>query len=249
MEKLTLERQSQLLTNLEQVRAELAQAATDAGRSPNDVKLAAISKYHPAATVAALAGAGQRIFGESYVQEALAKREELEEAANPIGAELEWHFVGRLQSNKAKYVAGRFALVHSVDSLKLARQLQKSARDRGSVQAILLQVNLAGEVQKAGASPEECRELAGVVLQMDALRLKGLMLMPPAVDDPEDARPHFAGLRKLRDTLEGELGIRLPELSMGMTGDFKQAVAEGATCVRIGTRLFGPRPQGPAKPG
>lgn len=232
------ERMAELRRNLEAVRAEIAEAASAAGRSPADVDLLAVSKFHPASDVRALASMGQLDFGESYAQEALAKQDELADLAD-LG--LRWHFIGRLQTNKARFVAGRFSLVHSVDSLKLAQTLHKRAQALQAVQDVLVQVNLAGEGQKAGAAEDDTLRLAVEIMRLDFLGLRGLMLLPPLEDDPERARPWFARLRELRDGLERELGIRLAHLSMGMTGDFRQAIAEGATIVRIGTRIFGER--------
>ncbi len=232
------ERMAELRRNLEAVRAEIAEAASAAGRSPADVALLAVSKFHPASDVRALASMGQLDFGESYAQEALAKQDELADLAD-LG--LRWHFIGRLQTNKARFVAGRFSLVHSVDSLKLAQTLHKRAQALQAVQDVLVQVNLAGEGQKAGAAEDDTLRLAVEIMRLDFLGLRGLMLLPPLEDDPERARPWFARLRELRDGLERELGIRLAHLSMGMTGDFRQAIAEGATIVRIGTRIFGER--------
>lgn len=229
------ERSLELRRNLEAVLAEVNEAVAACGRTSGEVTLVAVSKFHPASDVRALAGFGQLDFGESYVQEALAKREELQDL------DLRWHFIGRLQTNKARHVAGSFRLVHSVDSLKLAQTLHKRAQALRTVQEVLLQVNLAGEGQKAGAAADDARRLAQDVRGLDSLALRGLMLLPPMVDEPEQARPWFAALRELRDSLERELGVRLPHLSMGMTGDFRQAIAEGATIVRIGTRIFGER--------
>lgn len=228
-------RADELRANLAAVREEIADAARAAGRDPDEITLVAVSKLHPAEDVRALAGLGQTVFGESYVQEAQAKRRELADL------DLEWHFIGRLQTNKARFVAGEFSLVHSVDSLKLAHTLHKRAQALGVTQNVLVQVNLAGEAQKAGAAEDDARRLVEEVLGLPALGLRGLMLMPPLEDDPERSRPWFAALRELRDKLEQDLGARLAHLSMGMTGDFRQAVAEGATIVRIGTRLFGAR--------
>jgi pyridoxal phosphate enzyme (YggS family) len=229
------ERALELRRNLDVVRAEMGEAAAACGRTPGEVVLVAVSKFHPAQDVRALAGFGHMDFGESYVQEALAKREQLQDL------DLRWHFIGRLQTNKARHVAGRFSLVHSVDSLRLAQTLHNKAQALQTLQEVLLQVNLAGEGQKAGAAADDARRLAQEVLGLDSLALRGLMLLPPMVDEPEQARPWFAALRELRDSLERELGVRLPHLSMGMTGDFRQAIAEGATIVRIGTRIFGER--------
>lgn len=229
-------RKNELAERTQQVKEALAEAARAAGRKTEDVSLVAVSKLHPASDIRALAETGQVDFGENYVQEALGKQEELADL------DVRWHFIGGLQSNKAKFVAGNFALVHSVDSRKLANTLSNKALARETVQDMLLQVNIAGEEQKSGISVESLPELADAVMEMDGVRLCGLMTMPPFFDEPERARPVFARLRQLRDELEGRLGISLPHLSMGMTGDFVPAVEEGATLVRIGTRIFGARP-------
>jgi len=230
------DRREELAGRLARLREELAEAVERAGRKPGDVSLVAVSKYHPASDVRDLSLAGQVDFGENYVQEALAKQDELADL------KLRWHFIGGLQSNKAKYVAGKFGLVHSVDSSKLAQALHKKATSLGLVQDILLQVNIAGEEQKSGITEEKLPRLAEEALAAKGLRLVGLMTMPPFFDEPERARPVFARLRELRDGLEERLGVSLPHLSMGMTGDFVPAVEEGATLVRIGTRIFGSRP-------
>ena len=230
------ERSRELAGRRDEVLEALADAARRAGRSPGDVTLVAVSKLHPASDIRDLAGAGQVDFGENYVQEASDKQAEL--ADLPV----RWHFIGGLQSNKARFVAGNFSLVHSVDSSKLARALNKKAASLGVVQDILLQVNIAGEEQKSGVAEGCLPQLAEEVMAADGLRLAGLMTMPPFFDDPERARPVFARLRELRDWLERRLGTALPHLSMGMTGDFVPAVEEGATLVRIGTRIFGSRP-------
>ena len=230
------DRKRELAERTAAVKEALAGAAKEAGRRPGDVTLVAVSKLHPASDVRALAESGQTEFGENYVQEALGKQDEL------AGLPVNWHFIGGLQSNKAKYVAGNFTLVHSVDSSKLAQALHKKAASLGLVQDILLQVNIAGEVQKSGIPEQSLPQLAEEVLAMKGVRLVGLMTMPPFFDDPEGARPVFSRLRELRDGLETRLGMKLPHLSMGMTGDFIPAVQEGATLVRIGTRIFGERP-------
>jgi pyridoxal phosphate enzyme (YggS family) len=212
----------------------MAQAARRAGREPDSVRLLAVSKLHPAQDVLTLFEAGQPMFGENYVQEALGKM-----AVLP--GEISWHFIGHLQTNKVKNVVGRFALVHGVDSLKLARSLQGQAEALGVAQDVLVQVNLAGEEQKSGIAEKDLPELAEFLAGCTALRWQGLMLMPPFFDDPERARPYFARLRELAETLRAGVGLPLPELSMGMTGDFGAAIEEGATLVRIGTRIFGER--------
>ena len=230
------ERQAELIERAAELREELAKVAVRAGRSAGDVTLVAVSKLHPASDIRALAEWGQADFGENYVQEAMAKQEELS------GVEVNWHFIGGLQSNKAKFVAGNFGLVHSVDSRKLAQALHKKAESLGVVQDILIQVNIAGESQKSGITEKNLPQLAEEVREMDHVRLVGLMTMPPFFNDPERARPVFSRLRELKEALEGRLGVALPHLSMGMTGDFVPAVEEGATLVRIGTRIFGARP-------
>jgi hypothetical protein len=228
---------SDIARNLAEVREEIAAAARAAGRNPAEVTLVAVSKTCPAEAVAAAHAAGQISFGESYVQEALPKLDAL--ARLP----LDWHFIGRLQSNKVKYLAGRFSLVHSIDSPKLAQALHKRlAVDSAPVQDVLIQANLAGEAQKAGVAAEELTRLAEEVAGLATLRLRGLMLLPP-LGDAEQNRGFFAGLRQTRDRLEVRLGMTLPVLSMGMSDDFPVAIAEGATHVRVGTRIFGARPQ------
>jgi hypothetical protein len=217
-----------------EVLGQMALAARRAGREPDCVRLLAVSKLHGAQDILTLFQAGQLMFGENYVQEALCKM-----ALLP--GEISWHFIGHLQTNKVKSVVGRFALVHGVDSLKLARSLHGQAAAQGVVQDVLVQVNLAGETQKSGISEADLPELAEFLAASPSLRWQGLMLMPPFFDDPDRARPYFARLRELAETLRAGFGLPLPELSMGMTGDFEAAIEEGATLVRIGTRIFGER--------
>jgi pyridoxal phosphate enzyme (YggS family) len=231
-----------LARNLAEVRRDIDAAARRAGRDPASVTLVAVSKTFPAADVRAAALAGQADFGESYVNEALDKQDEA--ARLLLGAKAadpRWHFIGHIQTNKARFVTGRFRLIHSVDSVRLAESLHQRAQAKGLTQPVLLQVNLAGEEQKSGVSEAGLPALAEAVASLAALRLDGLMLMPPWSPDPEDARPYFARLREVRDGLEARLGRRLPHLSMGMSGDFVPAVEEGATLVRVGTRIFGGR--------
>lgn len=231
-----IDRKTELAERAAKAKEDLAEAAKRAGRVSKDITLVAVSKRHPGSDIRALAETGQIDFGENYVQEAVGKQEELADL------DVNWHFIGGLQSNKAKFVSGKYALVHSVDSRKLAQALHKKASGLGVVQDILLQVNIAGELQKSGITMEMLPELAGTVMEMDGVRLVGLMTMPPFFDEPERARPVFSRLRQLKDALEKQLGTKLPHLSMGMTGDFVPAVEEGATLVRIGTRIFGVRP-------
>lgn len=229
-------REEELLSSYGEVKEEIENAALKAGRKPQDVKLVAVSKFHPASDVEILYKAGHRLFGESYVQEALAKQDELS------GLEIDWHFIGGLQSKKAKYVSGSFSLVHSVDSSKLAGLLAKKAVSLGVKQSILLQVNSAGEEQKSGVREGDLPALAEEIMNLEGLELRGLMCLPPHFGDSESSRPYFSRLRELKEDLENRLGIILPELSMGMTDDYQSAVEEGATMVRIGTKIFGRRP-------
>jgi pyridoxal phosphate enzyme (YggS family) len=220
--------------NLEDVRRSIAAAAQKAGRDPAAVKLVAVSKTVDLARLKEAWDAGQQIFGENYLQEARGK-------IAALGPGPTWHFIGHLQTNKAKAAVELFHLIHSVDRLHLAQALEKAAAGRQKVQEILLQVNLAGEASKSGAPPEAVPELLGEIARLPHLRVVGLMTMPPWFDDPEAVRPHFRGLRELRDRLLPLNLGPLPELSMGMSGDFEAAIEEGATLVRIGTAIFGRR--------
>ncbi|MEO8554363.1 MAG: YggS family pyridoxal phosphate-dependent enzyme, partial [Kofleriaceae bacterium] len=194
--------------------------------------IVAVSKTHPTASIREAAAAGALDFGENYAQELATKQAEL---ALPI----RWHYIGRLQRNKAKLVAGKVALVHAVDSVELAEELAKRA---AQVQPILLAVNLGGEASKGGVTGETAAGLAARLAAIPNVRLDGLMTMPPPSDDPEASRPVFEALRALRDRLSQDLGHALPVLSMGMSGDYEVAIACGATHVRIGTAIFGVRP-------
>jgi pyridoxal phosphate enzyme (YggS family) len=224
-----------LVERLYAVRDRIANAARSAGRDPLGVRLVAASKLHPARSVATLAAAGQLDFGESYVQEARSKQGELSHLA------LRWHCIGRVQTNKAKHMAGVFSHIHSLDSLKLAEALRRHI-PASTRQQVLIQVNVGNEGQKAGVHPGELPVLAEQVAGMPEFDLTGLMCLPPFFDDRAPVRPYFALLRELCEALRVRLGLALPELSMGMSGDFAEAVAEGATLVRIGSDLFGARP-------
>lgn len=232
--------ESALLQRYAQVQERLETACLAAGRKRDTVRLVAVSKLHPASAVSAVALAGQMDFGENYVQEALRKREEV---AALCHQSLCWHMIGHVQSRKAAQVAGAFALIHSLDSRKLADALERKLFAADQKQAVLVEVNVGAEVQKSGVAPEALPALAEYVGECcPHLELQGLMCLPPVFDAGEAARPYFALLRHLRDGLESRLGRSLPELSMGMSGDFAAAVAEGATIVRIGTDIFGQRP-------
>jgi len=224
-----------LVERLHAVRDRIARAARSAGRDPREARLVAVSKLHPARAIATLAAAGQLDFGESYVQEACAKQAELSHCA------LHWHCIGHVQTNKAKNAAGCFQYMHSLDSLKLAQALRRHIPASRRMR-VLIQVNVGNEEQKSGVRTEELPVLAEHIAQMPEFELAGLMCLPPFFDNGVLARPYFALLRELCERLRVRLGLALPELSMGMSGDFAEAVAEGATLVRIGTDIFGVRP-------
>jgi PLP dependent protein len=216
----------------EQVRSKVAVACERAGRASHEVTIVAVSKTHPASAVREAMAAGASDFGENYAQELAGKLGEVEGA-------IRWHFIGRLQSNKAKLVAGKVVLVHAVETESLAQELGKRA---GAVQPILLAVNLGGEATKGGVTAVAAVAIARTLVATPNVRLDGLMTMPPPSEDPEASRPIFDGLHALRDRLRDELGQPLPVLSMGMSGDYEVAIACGATHVRIGTAIFGSRP-------
>jgi len=219
---------------LAEVRARIDAAARAAGRDPASVRLVAVSKTHPASAIREAYAAGQRDFGESYAQELRDKAEELADLAD-----LRFHFIGHLQTNKAKYVAKAASFVHSVDGEELARELDKRARAAGRpVLPVLLEVNAGIEAQKGGVPASEVRALVDVVRALPSLELRGLMTMPP-FGDLGIARKVFEDLVRLRDALGG--AAALPELSMGMSDDLDVAVAAGATMVRVGTAIFGAR--------
>ena len=220
-------------------------ACAAAGRPRESVRLIAVSKLHPAASLAEVAAAGQIDFGENYVQEALQKRQDLlaDPATSALCAGIRWHMIGHVQSRKAPLVAGAFSLVHTLDSRKLADAIERRLAENNQRQPVLFEVNVGGESQKSGVMTVDLLELADYVLEScPHLVVQGVMCLPPVFDAGDAARPHFALLRELRDSLRTRLGLPLPELSMGMSGDFEGAVAEGATMVRIGTDIFGPRP-------
>jgi pyridoxal phosphate enzyme (YggS family) len=226
-----------LKQRLEHVRERIRRVAESCNRDPDSIRLVAVSKTVPAEKVKAAIEAGATILGENYVQEAREKFDLL------VHYPVSWHFIGHLQSNKAKYAVRLFDLIHSVDSLKLARALDKEAKKVEKIQAILLQVNISAEDTKSGISAEEAPGLISEISQLENLSIKGLMTMPPYFYQPEKARPYFAALRELRDRLKKQsiTAVHMDELSMGMTGDFEVAIEEGATLVRIGTAIFGER--------
>ena len=228
-----------IAANYRAIRARADEAARQARRDPKSVRVVAVSKTKPAWMVEAARAAGATVFGENYVQEAIAKQGEV----SPKGPSFEWHLIGALQTNKAKQVVGKFELVHAVDSEKLARELEKraAAPNIASVR-VLLEVNLGGEDTKAGVEPAAVEALLGSMSDLTRVRPCGLMAMPP-LGDGDANRPHFAKLRVLSESLiaKGLLPKKGCELSMGSTSDFEAAIEQGATLVRVGTAIFGPR--------
>src|SRR5436305_2314132 len=208
--------------NLERVREQIVAAGAKAGRTGNEIELVAITKTHPVEKVREAVEAGHTVFGESRVQEARAKIPELP-------SNLRWHFVGHLQKNKIRHALPLFELFHGVDSLDLARDINRIAEELGSCPKILLEVNVAGEGSKFGFKPDQLRQDIEFLLQLPRLTIEGLMTIPPLAPAAEDSRHFFVQLRELRDQLEQEFDVRFPQLSMGMTNDFEVAIEEGAT--------------------
>ena len=219
------------------VRAQVARAAARAGRPASSVSLIAVSKTFESEYVRAAHAAGHLAFGENRVQEALQK------IAQTTELPIEWHLIGHLQSNKARKAVGPFTLIHSVDSLGLLERIDAAASEQQLVQRVLVQVDLAQEATKFGAPVDEVRAMLRAAPRLSHVRIDGLMLIPPACDDPEAARPWFTQLRQLRDgfVAAGLAGTGLPELSMGMSHDVEVAIEEGATLVRVGSAIFGSR--------
>ncbi len=213
-------------------------AARSCGRDPASVKLVAVTKTVSVDAICEAMAAGVALLGESYMQEAIPKLAVL--AGQPV----QWHFIGHLQSKKAKDAVKYFDLIHSVDSVKLAAALDQAAAKIKKIQEILIQVNAAGETTKSGLDPDTAVGVIEEISRLSNIRIKGLMTLPPFFDEaPERVRPYFAALAALRDSIEAKKipGVVMEELSMGMTGDFETAIKEGATLVRIGTAIFGER--------
>jgi pyridoxal phosphate enzyme (YggS family) len=214
----------------------IEKAARRAGRRPEEIRLVAASKTVDVERIRSAAEAGITIFGENYVQEAMRKREAIEQ---PVS----WHFIGHLQKNKAKYAVEFFDMIHSIDSVALAEELNKRASRVGRSMEVLVEVNLSGESTKSGVNEEEIIPLIRGIKGLPQLLFRGLMTMPPFFDDPEQSRPYFIRLRRLAERIVSEELHPDPlELSMGMSNDFLVAIEEGATLVRVGTAIFGPRP-------
>ena len=222
--------------NLNEVREEIAAACRRSGRNPEDVLLVAVSKTKPEEAIKELYDAGQRDFGENYVQELRDKYEHLPK-------DIRWHMIGHLQRNKVKYIAGFVEMIHSVDSPELARTIEKEAAKHDRVIPVLIEVNVAHEDTKYGVSPEDVPALADVIRTLPHVSLAGLMTSAPYVEDPEEDRPVFRKLRQLSVDMifENDNNDKVDVLSMGMSNDFAVAVEEGSTCVRIGTNIFGAR--------
>lgn len=230
--------------NLQKIKQKIADAAKSSGRSSSDVRLVAVSKTYPAEAVTEAMETGQRLFGENRVQEARDK-------APLVSDEAEWHLIGSLQKNKAKYIPGLFSMVHSVDSYELADALSRAmvkAVDSGKrlvspILDILIQVNLAGEEQKGGVKELEVLGLVKKASTLPHIKIKGLMIIPPYAENPEESRVFYKALRTLRESIAAQNipNVEMCELSMGMSGDYEVAVEEGATLVRVGSAIFGKR--------
>jgi len=226
---------STISERLAHVRETIAHAAAKTGRDLNEIELVAVSKTHPPESIHEALDADQMLFGESRVQEARVK-------IPLLPARARWHFIGHLQKNKIRHaLALGFELFHGVDSLALARDMDRIAEDEGQRPRILLEINLAGEGSKFGFKPDALRAETEALLVLNRVQIEGLMCIPPLAREAETSRPFFAQLRKLRDELQRDFHIALPHLSMGMSSDFAIAVEEGATLVRVGTAIFGAR--------
>ena len=222
--------------NLSRVLERMDQAASKAGRNPGEVTLVAVSKTVETARIREAIEAGVTILGENYVQEA---REKIDE----IGHGVQWHMVGHLQRNKAKHAVTLFGYKHSIDGISLAHEIDRRAAQGGEKVRGLVEVNLSGETSKFGIGPDAIMDLIRHIAPLEHISIEGLMTMPPYFNEPEKARPYFIRLRELRDRIRGEgiEGVRMDELSMGMSGDFEVAIEEGATMIRVGTAIFGER--------
>ncbi len=224
--------------NLDIIRSQIKEAAERCGRNPNEIRLVAVSKRIPAEAIAEAYRCGQAIFGENYLQDAMEKIEQLDQS-------LQWHFIGHLQSNKARMAAELFQVVETVDRLKIARSLNRYAGELNKTLEVLIQVNVGRESRKSGVLPDEAKGLLEDIRLLANLKVRGLMTMPPYGREPEASRPWFKELKQLSVKLADEELFEdndSVELSMGMSGDFTVAIEEGATLVRVGTAIFGPRP-------
>ena len=225
-----------IVDNIAEIQKRIATVCQNSGRDSADVRLVAVSKKKPAEDIEAAIAAGQQLIGESYVQECAAKIDE-------VKANAEWHFIGALQSNKVKYLRGKVAMIHSVDRLSLAKEIDRQWGKDDDCVDILIQVNLGEEASKSGTTANELIDLVRQIAQLKHVRVKGLMALPPWGADPEEVRPYFRQLRELAEQIDAlELpNVAMQELSMGMSHDYEVAIEEGATLVRIGTAIFGER--------
>lgn len=223
-------------SNLKDIHERIAAACQRANRNPDDVRLVAVSKTKPAAMIDQAAESGQTLFGENYVQEFVAKTEE-------VTAPVTWHFIGSLQTNKVKYLRGKVTMIHSVDRLSLAKEIDRQWSKLDNPVDILIQVNLGEEETKSGTDEAALQDLVRQVAQLPHVRIRGLMALPPYLDDPEEVRPFFRRLRQLAESIATLKlpGVEMRELSMGMSHDFEAAIEEGATLVRVGSAIFGSR--------
>jgi pyridoxal phosphate enzyme (YggS family) len=220
--------------NLQAVRKDIAESEQKSGRTAGSVELVAVSKTHPPEAIRQAVEAGQLLFGENRIQEAKAKIPDLP-------AKLRWHLIGHLQSNKVRQALALFEMIHGVDSLELLDEIQRIAGELGLFPRVLLQVNVAGESSKFGFVPDRLLSEVERISRAERVQVEGLMTIPPLASNPENSRRYFVQLRQLRDRLEKEFRFPLPHLSMGMSGDYRVAVEEGATLVRVGTAIFGER--------
>ncbi len=227
-----------LLERISDIYKSISHAAMRAGRNPEDVRLIAVTKTVSVEKIREAIDAGLRVFGENRVQEA--QKKVMSDELRVTGEKIYWHLIGHLQKNKAKYAVELFDLIHSVDSRGLAHEIDRHAERKGKIQNVLVEVKLSHERTKHGVLKTDLTGLLEVINDLKNLNLRGLMTIPPFFDDPEEARPYFRELRELRDKAVSA-GLTLPELSMGMSGDFEIAIEEGATMVRIGTAIFGER--------
>lgn len=233
--------QADTATRYQQIAKQVAQAAQNAGREPSEVTLVAVSKTRTIEEIIPAVRAGAVLLGENYVQEMQDKHAQM--ANMDLPCEPQWHFIGHLQRNKVKYIADFCHLVHSIDSVRLLDEFQKRAAQAERIQPVLFQVDIAHEETKFGASENELPEMIETALESTSIDWQGFMTIAPASQDPEDSRPYYARLREIRDNLasQGIAKHHLRHLSMGMTNDFEVAIEEGATLVRVGTAIFGPR--------
>lgn len=225
---------SEVAGNLSEITGKISAACERAGRKRDSVELIAVSKTFPEESIRGAFAAGQQVFGESKLQEAEPKI-----AALP--GSIHWHFIGRVQRNKVRKLLQSFEVIHAIDSLRLASYADGVAGELGLFPKVFLQVNIGGELSKGGFEPDALRSEIEGLMQLRRLEILGLMCIPPAGQDAESARPWFAALRGMRDSLQAEFGIGLPSLSMGMSGDYEVAIEEGATHVRVGSAIFGKR--------